>query len=275
MQLNVDLAVISFIAGLVSLVVGVLAMALSVLFYLKSNDLVLETTRTLGEIKQTTRSLEQSVGTIISRTIDYLTGGAPPSEGDLQKAASTADEVFERVRAELGDTEIGKKVEELEGAFKELRGEYEARIQNAERRRALMVPGIARQEAFPRVSSREDYVSALVSEGWHLYLAGNFDASIEASRRALRMSPDDVYARPNLALALLCKGEEEAALAEYKRFIEQSPDAKYIWYAVKDLEEIRSMNVDGLDAAVEMLASAAEAAEAREEEIPPEEEIPF
>lgn len=274
MQLNVDLTVIAFIAGMVSLIVGVLAMVLSILFYWKSNDLVLETTRTLGEIKQATRSLEQSVGTIISRTIDYLTGGIPPSAGEL-KAAGTADEIFERVKAELGDTEIGKKVEELEGAFKELREEYEARIQSAERRKALIVPGIAAREEFEPIRSRKEYIDALVSRGWDLYLAGNLDASIEASRRALRLRPDDPYARPNLALVLLCKGEKEVAFKEYERFIRQSPGEKYIWAAVKDLEEIRDMDVGGLDAAMEMLISATEAAETRGEEIPPEEEIPF
>jgi len=275
MQLNVDLTVISFIAGLVSLVVGVLAMALSILFYLKSNDLVLETTRTLGEIKQTTRSLEGSVGTIISRTIDYLTGGTPPPEGDLKRAEAAADEILERVKTELGDTELGQKVEELEGAFKELREEYAARIQNAERRKALVVPGIAEWEEFPPVTSKKQYVEGLASRGWQLYLAGALDASIVASRRALRMRPDHRYARANLALALLSKGEKEAALTEYERFIAQSPDTVYIWGAVKDLEGIRGKNVDGVDVALEMLLSAAEAAETRDEEILPEEEIPF
>jgi len=273
MQFTVDLTVIAFIAGMVSLIVGVLAMILSVQFYLKSNDLVLETTRTLGEIRQTTMSLEESVRTIISRTIDYLMGGTVPSQANLKKATAMTEEMLERVKAESSGTELGKNVEELAEALKHMREEYAASIQSAERRRALAVPSVVESEKFPLVSSKEDYIDIWINRGWDLYLAGDFDGSIEASRRALRMDPDNPYAGPNLALALLRKGEKQAALAQYKRFIDHSPRTRYIWLAVKDLEDIRGLDVDGLEDALQMLVSATEVADTPQEGIPPEDEI--
>lgn len=273
--MSVDLTVISFIAGMVSLAVGVLAMVLSVLFYMKSNDLVLETTRTLGEIKQTTKSLEQSVATVLTRTIDYLTGGRAPSQEELKRAAITADDKVERLKADLGDSELAQRVEELGEAFNQLREEYAAKLQDVERRRVLAVPRMQAWDELVSVSSKQEYIEALSGRGWDLYLAGELDASIEYSRRALRLDPDNPYARPNLALALLSKGKKKEALAEYSRFVDQGPDAQYIWYAVKDLEEARRADVNGLEDALEMLVTAGEAAESGREEAAAEDEIPF
>lgn len=268
MPINVDLTVVSLIAGMVALAVGVLAVLLSVLFYMKSNDLVLETTKTLGEIKQTTKSLEQSMAAIITRTIDYLMGGGAPPGENFKKVAITTDDLFERVKAELGDTELAQKVEELEAGFNDLREEYAAAIQDLERRRALSVPSLATLDEFEDVTSKKDYVSLLVNEGWTLYLAGDLDGSIQSSRRALDLDPNNGHAGPNLALALLSKGQKTAALEQYKAFVDGSPDATFIWIAVQDLEEARARNIDGLDDAVKMLVQASEATESGEEEIP-------
>ena len=274
MQLNVDLTVISLVAGIVSLAVGVLAMVLSVLFYIKSNDLILETTKTLGEIKQTTTSLEKSVTTIITRTIDYLTGSNAPADENLKKAATAADELLERFRTELGDTELGQKVQELESAFRNMRSDYAAAVQDLERRRALTVPPLAELDEDVAVTDKASYADLWVARGWMLYLAGDLDASIEASRRALDLVPTEPHARPNLAIALLTNGRKSEALEEYERFLEQSPDANYIWLAIKDLEDARRSEIDGLDDMVKLLVAAAEAAESREQEDSVD-EIPF
>lgn len=275
MQLNLDVAVVSFILGIVSLAVGVLAMVLSLLFYFKSNELVLETTRTLGEIRQTTKSLEASVGTIISRTIDYLTAGARAPQAESKKTLATTEELFERVKAKLGDTELGQKVDDLEKEFKDLQKAY------ADGQSATAIRGELGAHEFVtaapsvRVASKEDYVDLLRNQGWQRYLVGDLAGSIEASRHVLELEPDDPYARPNLALALLMKGEKREALDEYDRFVKQSPQSRFLWLAVQDLEQLRGSGADGLEQALQMMVAAAQEAESGEQLLASEDEVPF
>jgi len=53
--------------------------------------------------------------------------------------------------------------------------------------------------------------------GWVLYLQGDYEASLEASRQALAMKPDLVPTIMNVATTLLAKGETDAAMQEYER----------------------------------------------------------
>jgi tetratricopeptide (TPR) repeat protein len=60
--------------------------------------------------------------------------------------------------------------------------------------------------------------------GWTYYLAGDYDASIEASRSALAQDPTLIPVMMNVATALLAKGETEAAMQEYEHGLEIAAD---------------------------------------------------
>lgn len=79
--------------------------------------------------------------------------------------------------------------------------------------------------------------------GWCLHRLGHEREAVDTFRRALAADPDLVSVRLDLALVLLCLGEVESALAEYRRGAEAAaradPEARAGWLhvAADDLRE--------------------------------------
>jgi tetratricopeptide (TPR) repeat protein len=62
--------------------------------------------------------------------------------------------------------------------------------------------------------------TAIGNQGWILYLAGDYDASIRASERALALDPAQVFTIRNVAHAHLAAGRPDEAAYHYRRAIE-------------------------------------------------------
>lgn len=82
-------------------------------------------------------------------------------------------------------------------------GDYEAAIADLKQARAL----------------GSETANVIGEQAWLEYLAGRFDESIATGRTALELYPDsaDLWIRFDVALALLAKGDIEAAQAEYQQ----------------------------------------------------------
>jgi tetratricopeptide (TPR) repeat protein len=66
------------------------------------------------------------------------------------------------------------------------------------------------------LASGTDEVSIYWDMGWTLYLAGDYDGSLEASRHALELAPHLLPVRMNIATALLAQGKTNEAMDEYE-----------------------------------------------------------
>ncbi|ODS32059.1 MAG: hypothetical protein SCARUB_02812 [Candidatus Scalindua rubra] len=71
--------------------------------------------------------------------------------------------------------------------------------------------------------------------GWIFYLMERLDESIETSRQGLSIDSTQKWIQFNLALALLCQGNVQAAKAEYQRGIEMA-DSVTLESAINDLK---------------------------------------
>ncbi|HZU86342.1 MAG TPA: hypothetical protein VFF78_02590, partial [Anaerolineaceae bacterium] len=60
--------------------------------------------------------------------------------------------------------------------------------------------------------------------GWTYYLLGRFDFAIDASRKALAVTPDETWVRGTVALSLLVSGRVDESTQEYDAIIRQAAD---------------------------------------------------
>lgn len=102
------------------------------------------------------------------------------------------------------------------------------------------------------IELKPDNASAYGNLGWMFYVMGKWDQSIEASRQGLAKDPTQMGIQFNLALALLCRGDEESAKAEYRKGME-SADTSSLEAAIADLKEVLEKDPD-LPGAREILA---------------------
>src|SRR6266566_3078965 len=72
---------VSFALGAASILLGLLAIWLSIHFYTRDQALFVETQRTLGDIQYTARSVEHATEQVLGKAIDYLTNRPPTGEG--------------------------------------------------------------------------------------------------------------------------------------------------------------------------------------------------
>jgi tetratricopeptide (TPR) repeat protein len=94
----------------------------------------------------------------------------------------------------------------------------------------------------------QDDIGTYWDLGWTYYLAGDYQASLEASRQALDMDPNLFPVRMNVATALLASGQTETAMQEYEQglLIAASPSTAmpaswshlYLRETVNDLERL-------------------------------------
>jgi hypothetical protein len=79
---------VSFALGAASILLGLLAIWLSVHFYTRDQALFVETQRTLADIQHTARSVEHATELVLARAIDYLAGRPSGAETGTAKRIS-------------------------------------------------------------------------------------------------------------------------------------------------------------------------------------------
>ncbi|MCC7360417.1 MAG: tetratricopeptide repeat protein [Anaerolineales bacterium] len=119
-------------------------------------------------------------------------------------------------------------------------------VARAEARAALGDYGtaIGDYEAAQQAGNRQAYVAGDLA--WLYYLTGRFDEAIAQNRRALAVSPDELWIQFDLGLSLLASGQAGAAQAEYARGMDlatqqvqaaqaarQAPPS-YLWWGLGD-----------------------------------------
>lgn len=75
--------------------------------------------------------------------------------------------------------------------------------------------------------------------GWGYYLLGDYSSSISNSRRALALKPGLNYARMNLAIVHLRKGDYELAFAAYDSLLQNNPHLDEYEGGIRDLQELQ------------------------------------
>jgi tetratricopeptide (TPR) repeat protein len=75
--------------------------------------------------------------------------------------------------------------------------------------------------------------------GWGYYLLGDYSSSIESSLHSLALKPDLNYARMNLGIAQLKKGDYELAFSAYASLKQHSPELDEYEGGIRDLRELQ------------------------------------
>jgi tetratricopeptide (TPR) repeat protein len=113
-----------------------------------------------------------------------------------------------------------------------------AQVLNVLKKPTEAIPyGLRAANKFREANDQEGVANAYWEVGWSHYLVGDWDASIKASREALRLSPALFPARFNLGLALLQMNQSSEARQEYEEAIDAiSTPSDIKTYAVEDLK---------------------------------------
>ena len=112
----------------------------------------------------------------------------------------------------------------------------------------LQPNGLARYDLKDVRNSIESYETALLygedpylygNLGWGYYLLGDYSSSITSSRRALALKPELNYARMNLGIVYLKKGNYELAFATYASLMQNKPQLDEYEGGIRDLQELQ------------------------------------
>lgn len=80
-------------------------------------------------------------------------------------------------------------------------------------------PGEALRHARLAVEHDDQSYTAHFLGGWHAYVLGKFDESVESTRQAIELDPFEPAAYGNLGVALLHQGHPQEAWQAYRRFV--------------------------------------------------------
>ena len=75
--------------------------------------------------------------------------------------------------------------------------------------------------------------------GWGYYLIGDYSSSVTNSRRALALKPELNYARMNLGLVYLKKGNYELTFTTYASLLQNKPQIEEYEGGIRDLQELQ------------------------------------
>jgi tetratricopeptide (TPR) repeat protein len=112
----------------------------------------------------------------------------------------------------------------------------------------LQPNGLARYDLKDVRNSIKSYETALLygeepylygNLGWGYYLLGDYSSSIVNSRRALALKPELNYARMNLGIVHLRRGDYELAFATYAALLENNPQLDEYEGGIRDLQELQ------------------------------------
>ena len=99
-----------------SILLGLLAVGLSIHFYTRDQALFVETHRTLGDIQYTARSVEHATEQVLTKAIDYLTSRPAPGEAEERLGDAVNREIARALRITAdGDAAADLTPEALEG----------------------------------------------------------------------------------------------------------------------------------------------------------------
>ena len=92
--------------------------------------------------------------------------------------------------------------------------------------------------------------------GWALLKAGKVRESIQAGRKSLELDPTTAVVYFNIGLALLCEGEPDNALSEYKTGLSYSVDPALLRGVIADIDDVLAENseLSGVQKVRELLA---------------------
>ena len=103
------------------------------------------------------------------------------------------------------------------------------------------------------VDIQENNYSAFGSLGWYRYKTGEYEKSIEASKKALAIKSDELWIKCNLALAYLHTEKIKEAQEEYDKAVKLVKSVEELdKYVLIDLEDAITKNPD-LPGAVEII----------------------
>lgn len=122
---------VSFALGAASILLGLLAIGLSIHFYTRDQALFVETQRTLGDIQYTARSVEHATEQVLTKAIDYLTSRPPTGEGEERLGDAVNREIARALRTTADGHATAdltpEALEELRRAVERLVAEHEER----------------------------------------------------------------------------------------------------------------------------------------------------
>jgi hypothetical protein len=153
------------------------------------------------------------------------------------------------------DLECGRTEEAITG-FRHLADDFPAEINHlglAEAFSRLEDPGEALRHARLAVADDDQSFTARFLVGWYAYVMGEFDASVESTRQAIKLDPFEPAAYANLGVALLRQGHPQEAWQAYRRFVavvrRSDPES-----AIRPIEDA----LTDLDAITDVPAAAAD-----------------
>ncbi len=131
---------VSFALGAASILLGLLAIWLSIHFYTRDQALFVETQRTLADIQHTARSVEHATELVLAKAIDYLTRRAAPGDDEARLGDAVDREFARALRATSAGTApevTPDALNELRRAIEHLIGSYVERREAHDQQRAF------------------------------------------------------------------------------------------------------------------------------------------
>ena len=122
---------VSFALGAASILLGLLAIWLSIHFYTRDQALFVETQRTLADIQHTARSVEHATELVLAKAIDYLTRRATTGDDEARLGDAVNREFARTIGVASGRTaaeitpealdDLRRAIERIIGAYAERR----------------------------------------------------------------------------------------------------------------------------------------------------------
>jgi hypothetical protein len=132
---------VSFALGAASILLGLLAIWLSVHFYTRDQALFVETQRTLADIQHTARSVEHATELVLARAIDYLAGRSGGAEREDRLGEAVDREFARAVRNVSGGgvaTQLTPELlEELRRTIEQIIAAHQERHREEDEQRAF------------------------------------------------------------------------------------------------------------------------------------------
>jgi hypothetical protein len=152
---------VSFALGAASILLGLLAIWLSVHFYTRDQALFVETQRTLADIQRTARSVEHATEHVLARAIDYLAGRPAGVEPD-DRLGEAVDREFARAVRSASSGGVAPQLtpqalEELRRAIEQIIAAHEERRREEDKQRAFWSGTLGEtQEALAQLRASEE-----------------------------------------------------------------------------------------------------------------------
>jgi hypothetical protein len=152
---------VSFALGAASMLLGLLAIWLSVHFYTRDQALFVETQRTLADIQHTARSVEHATELVLARAIDYLAGPSSRAERE-DRLGEAVDREFARAVGNVSGGGVATQLtpemlEELRRTIEQIIAAHEERQREEHKQRVFWSGALSEtQEALAELRASEE-----------------------------------------------------------------------------------------------------------------------